>query len=97
MVMWNELEDLRRLENGRRGYLEVKTPILYDEATYATSGHLANYEENIFWVTGHEESDRRFAMKPMNCPGHMLLFGSRLRSYRELPLRFAESSTLHRD
>ena len=97
MVIWNELEDLRRLENRRRGYLEVKTPILYDEATYATSGHLANYEENIFWVTGHEESERRFAMKPMNCPGHMLLFGSRLRSYRELPLRFAESSTLHRD
>src|SRR5439155_7716605 len=51
----------------------------------------------IFWVHSHSESDRRMALKPMNCPGHMLLFGSRLRSYKELPMRFAESSTLHRD
>jgi threonyl-tRNA synthetase len=97
MVVWNTLEDLRRRENLRRGYVEVKTPILYDEDTYRTSGHLANYEENIFWVQSHEEHDRRYAMKPMNCPGHMLLFGSQLRSYRDLPFRFAESSTLHRD
>jgi threonyl-tRNA synthetase len=97
MVIWNALEDLRRRENRRRGYVEVKSPLLYDEHTYETSGHLQNYEENIFWVVGHEESARRFALKPMNCPGHMLLFGSRLRSYRELPLRLAESSTLHRD
>src|SRR4051794_12244370 len=97
MVIWNELEDLRRRENRRRGYSEVKTPLLYDQSTYETSGHLQNYEENIFWVQSHEEHDRRFALKPMNCPGHMLLFGSRLRSYRELPLRLAESSTLHRD
>jgi threonyl-tRNA synthetase len=97
MVIWNELEDLRRRENLRRGYLEVKTPLLYDQETYVTSGHFANYEENIFWVQSHEEGERRFALKPMNCPGHMLLFGSRLRSYKDLPMRFAESSTLHRD
>jgi len=97
MVIWNLLEDLRRRENARRGYLEVKTPLLYDEQTYETSGHLQNYEENIFWVHSHAESDRRMALKPMNCPGHMLLFGSRLRSYKDLPMRFAESSTLHRD
>ncbi len=97
MVVWNELEDLRRRENLRRGYREVKTPLLYDEQTYETSGHLQNYEENIFWVHSHGESDRRMALKPMNCPGHMLLFGSRLRSYRDLPIRLAESSTLHRD
>ena len=97
MVIWNELEDLRRRENRRRGYLEVKTPLLYDQETYITSGHFENYEENIFWVQSHEESERRFALKPMNCPGHMLLFGSRLRSYKDLPMRFAESSTLHRD
>jgi threonyl-tRNA synthetase len=97
MVVWNSLEDLRRRENRGRGYLEVKTPLLYDESTYETSGHLQNYEEHIFWVHTHEESGRRLALKPMNCPGHMLLFGSRLRSYKELPLRFAESSTLHRD
>jgi threonyl-tRNA synthetase len=97
MVIWNALEDLRRRENARRGYVEVKTPLLYDEETYETSGHLQNYEENIFWVQGHEEGEKRLALKPMNCPGHMLLFGSALRSYRDLPFRYAESSTLHRD
>jgi len=97
MIVWNGLEDLRRRENARRGYVEVKTPLLYDEATYETSGHLQNYEENIFWVQGHEQGEKRLALKPMNCPGHMLLFGSDLRSYRDLPFRYAESSTLHRD
>jgi threonyl-tRNA synthetase len=97
MVIWNALEDLRRRENLNRGYVEVKTPLLYDEETYETSGHLQNYEENIFWVQGHAEGEKRLALKPMNCPGHMLLFGSDLRSYRDLPYRYAESSTLHRD
>ena len=97
MVIWNTLEDLRRRENAERGYVEVKTPLLYDEETYETSGHLQNYEENIFWVQGHEQGEKRLALKPMNCPGHMLLFGSALRSYRDLLFRYAESSTLHRD
>jgi threonyl-tRNA synthetase len=96
MVIWNELEDLRRRENAKRGYVEVKTPLLYDIDTYITSGHYENYEENMFFVKGHED-EKLMALKPMNCPGHMLLFGSRRRSYRELPLRYAESSTLHRD
>ena len=96
MVIWNELDDLRRSENERRGYLEVKTPLLYDIDTYITSGHYDNYAENMFFVEQHED-ERRLALKPMNCPGHMLLFGSQLRSYRQLPMRFAESSTLHRD
>ena len=97
MVIWNALEDLRRRENLRRGYLEVKTPLLYDVDTYVTSGHYDNYAENIFFVQTHEEGEKQYALKPMNCPGHMLLFGSELRSYRDLPLRYAESSTLHRD
>jgi threonyl-tRNA synthetase len=97
MVVWNELEDLRRRENLRRGYKEVKTPLLYDVDTYITSGHYDNYKDNIFFVSSKEDSDKQFALKPMNCPGHMLLFGSDLRSYRDLPLRYAESSTLHRD
>jgi threonyl-tRNA synthetase len=96
MVIWNELEDLRRRENEGRGYLEVKTPLLYDIDTYVTSGHYDNYAENMFFVEQHED-EKRLALKPMNCPGHMLLFGSQLRSYRQLPMRFAESSTLHRD
>src|SRR5690348_11766472 len=97
MVIWNALEDLRRRENLVRGYVEVKTPLLYDVETYVTSGHYENYAENIFFVSSKEESDKQFALKPMNCPGHMLLFGSGLRSYPDLPIRYAESSTLHRD
>jgi len=97
MVIWNELEDLRRRENVARGYLEVKTPLLYDVDTYKTSGHYDNYADNMFFVNSKEDTDHQLALKPMNCPGHMLLFGASLRSYRELPLRFAEASTLHRD
>jgi threonyl-tRNA synthetase len=94
MVVWNELEDLRRRENRRRGYDEVKTPLIYDVEVYKTSGHFDNYRDEMFFIPGDERS---YALKPMNCPGHMLLFGSQLRSYRDLPFRYAESSTLHRD
>jgi len=94
MVVWNQLEDLRRRENERRGYLEVKTPLIYDTETWVISGHWEAYRDNMFLIPGE---DRTFGLKPMNCPGHMLLFGSDLRSYRELPMRFAESSTLHRN
>jgi threonyl-tRNA synthetase len=97
MVLWNTLEDLRRRENLCRGYVEVKTPLLYDVETYITSGHYENYAEHMFFVSSKEDSGKQFALKPMNCPGHMLLFGSQLRSYRDLPFRYAESSTLHRD
>jgi threonyl-tRNA synthetase len=96
MVIWNALEALRQRENAGRGYLEVKTPLLYDVETYVTSGHYDNYADNMFFVEEHE-GEKRMALKPMNCPGHMLLFGSQLRSYRDLPMRFAEASTLHRD
>jgi len=96
MAIWNELEDLRRRQNRRRGYQEVKTPLIYDVATWQTSGHWEKYRENMFLIPGHE-GDRTFGLKPMNCPGHMLLFGSQLRSYRDLPIRYAESSTLHRN
>ncbi len=96
MVLWNELEDLRRRENARRGYVEVKTPLLYDVDTYITSGHYENYRDHMFFTHSHGD-EKQLALKPMNCPGHMLLFGSQLRSYRDLPFRYAESSTLHRD
>ena len=96
MVIWNELEDLRRRENRKRGYSEVKTPLLYDVETFITSGHYENYKDHMFFVSS-KEGEKQFALKPMNCPGHMLLFGSQLRSYRDLPFRYAEASTLHRD
>jgi threonyl-tRNA synthetase len=94
MVVWEQLEAIRRRENARRGYLEVRTPIIYDEQTYITSGHFPKFEDLMFKV---EVGDERWAMKAMNCPGHMLLFGSKLRSYRELPLRYAEPAPLHRN
>ncbi len=96
MVIWNELEDLRRRENKRRGYSEVKTPLIYDTSVWVTSGHWEKFRENMFLVAGEGEEPHA-ALKPMNCPGHMLLFGSQLRSYRDLPIRYAESSTLHRN
>ena len=95
MVVFNELEALRRRENMRRGYLEVKTPLIYDKQLWETSGHWEKFRENMFLIP--EEDGTTFGMKPMNCPGHMLLFGSRLRSYRELPIRFAEAAALHRN
>jgi threonyl-tRNA synthetase len=95
MVIWNALEDLRRRENAKRGYEEVKTPLLYDVDTWVTSGHWEKFRDNMFLVPYGEE--RTLGLKPMNCPGHMILFGSALRSYRDLPLRYAEASTLHRN
>ena len=96
MVVWNALEDLRRSENHRRGYVEVKTPLIYDKTVWQTSGHWEKFRGEMFLVAGEGEEPRA-GLKPMNCPGHMLLFGSQLRSYRDLPLRYAESSTLHRN
>ena len=95
MVIWNALEDLRRRENAKRGYVEVKTPLLYDVETWKTSGHWEKFKDEMFLVPYGE--DRTLGLKPMNCPGHMLLFGNALRSYRDLPLRYAEASTLHRN
>ncbi len=94
MVIWNELEDLRRRENARRGYLEVKTPLIYDKVLWERSGHWEKFRENMFLIP---EEDHLFAIKPMNCPGHMVLFADTLRSYRELPLRYAEAAPLHRN
>src|SRR5205823_1338665 len=62
MVIWNELEDLRRRENRVRGYSEVKTPLLYDVETYITSGHYENYREHMFFVTSKEDAERQFAL-----------------------------------
>jgi threonyl-tRNA synthetase len=94
MVIWRQLEAIRQRENTRRGYLEVKTPLIYDAQTFIISGHFPKYEDLMFKldVDGHP-----WAIKAMNCPGHMLLFGSQIRSYRELPMRFAEPAPLHRN
>jgi threonyl-tRNA synthetase len=94
MAIWMELEKIRQRENRKRGYQEVRTPIIYDAETFYTSGHFPKFEDLMFKL---EVDGQPWAMKAMNCPGHMLLFGSRLRSYRELPVRFAEPTPLHRN
>ena len=96
MVLYNLLEGVRRRENARRGYSEVKTPLIYDKALWVTSGHWEKFRENMFLIPGDVE-DQTFGIKPMNCPGHMLLFGQQLRSYRDLPIRYAEAAPLHRN
>ena len=96
MVIYNQLEAIRRRENATRGYLEVKTPLIYDKALWLTSGHWEKFRENMFLIPG-DTDEQTYGIKPMNCPGHMLLFGSQLRSYRDLPLRYAEAAPLHRN
>ena len=77
----------------RRGYEEVMTPQIFDAELFKLSGHYQNYHENMYWT---EIDEREFGVKPMNCPGHFLLFQTRLWSYRDLPVRFADFGRLHR-
>jgi threonyl-tRNA synthetase len=93
MMIWNVLEDLRRRENERRGYLEIRTPQLYDVELWKTSGHWDKYREHMFTL---EAEGRDYGLKPMNCPGHCVLYGQTAHSYRDLPLRLAEAGNLHR-
>ena len=95
MTIYNELEAIRRSENAKRGYSEVKTPLLYDKALWETSGHWEKFRDDMFLIPG--DDDQVLGIKPMNCPGHMLLFGSQLRSSRDLPIRYAEAAPLHRN
>jgi threonyl-tRNA synthetase len=94
MAIYNALEGLRREENAKRGYDEVKTPLMWDVELWKRSGHWEKYGDNLFRI---EHGDSLYGLKPMNCPGHMLLFNTQLRSYRDLPIRFAEAAVLHRD
>ena len=94
MAVWNVLEDLRRSENARRGYAEVRTPQLYDAELWKTSGHWDKFRDDMFTLAIEE---RDFGLKPMNCPGHCLLYSLAPHSYRELPLRLAEAGNLHRN
>ncbi len=92
-VLYNGLLKFLRAEYGRRGYDEVVTPQIFDAELFKISGHYDNYKENMFWTLVEE---REFGVKPMNCPGHHLLFKDRLWSYRDLPVRFADFGRLHR-
>jgi threonyl-tRNA synthetase len=76
------------------GYVELKTPLVYNKALWETSGHWQHYRQNMFLV---QSEDAEMGFKAMNCPGHMLVFASQVRSYRDLPLRFHEQTPLHRN
>jgi threonyl-tRNA synthetase len=93
-MIWNELEALRRRMNEKHGYVEVRTPLIYDSGVWITSGHWEKYREHMFLIP---DGERIYGLKPMNCPGHMLLFNSRIHSYKELPVRYAEAAPLHRN
>ena len=93
-VIYHTLQETIRRMLANNGYVEVKAPLLFSENLFKTSGHWAHYKDDMFIVQGEEHE---FALKPMNCPGHMLIFGSKRRSYRELPLRLSEQSVLHRN
>ena len=93
MVMVRELEKFVTEHLRASGYAEIRTPLLFAQSVYETSGHWDHYREDMFLS---EVDGRLFGWKPMNCPGSMLIFRSRSRSYRELPLRLAEFAPLHR-
>ena len=90
----NILTDYMREKLDRKGYVEIKTPLILDEELWRLTGHLDHYKENMFFV---EDEGRRFGVKPMNCPGAAIVYRSSLRSYRELPLRLAEFGLCHRN
>ncbi|MGI9097876.1 MAG: threonine--tRNA ligase [Solirubrobacteraceae bacterium] len=93
MAIWNALSDLWRTENARRGYREVRTPILYDVELFKQSGHWDTYRENMYFT---DVEDRPMGLKPMNCPAHIQLFKDDRRSYRDLPIRYSEAGLVHR-
>ncbi|MGC4376142.1 threonine--tRNA ligase [Fictibacillus sp. Mic-4] len=88
-----ELENFSRELQEQAGYEEVRTPFMMNQRLWEQSGHWHHYRENMYFS---EVDETRFAMKPMNCPGHMLIFKNKLRSYRELPIRIAEFGQVHR-
>lgn len=92
--LWQEIEQYMRGKFVDYGYQEVRTPTIMDKTLWEKSGHWENYRENMF-TTASENRD--YAVKPMNCPGHVQIFNSDLRSYRDLPLRLAEFGSCHRN
>ena len=93
-ALWQVIEQHMRTELNAAGYKEIRTPLVMDKILWEKSGHWENYKENMF-ITESEKRD--YAVKPMNCPGHVQVFNQGLRSYRDLPLRLAEFGSCHRN
>lgn len=93
MVIMNCLVDFWKKEHTKRGYSEIRTPLILDRDLWIRSGHWDHYRENMYFT---EIDEQPFAIKPMNCPGGMLVYKTQLRSYRDLPMRMAELGVVHR-
>jgi threonyl-tRNA synthetase len=93
-TLWQQVEQYMRGVYRNNGYQEIRCPMILDVSLWKKSGHWDNYKENMFFT---ESEKREFAVKPMNCPGHILTFNSDLRSYRDLPLRYGEFGSCHRN
>jgi threonyl-tRNA synthetase len=93
-TVWQQVEQYMRAVYRDNGYLEVKGPQILDQHLWEKTGHWGKYRENMFTT---ESEKREYALKPMNCPGHLLIFKQGLRSYRELPLRYGEFGQCHRN
>lgn len=93
MVIRNELENFWREEHRKRGYQEIRTPIILNRELWERSGHWEHYKENMYFT---QIDDKDYAIKPMNCPGSMIVYKTAMHSYRELPIRMAELGLVHR-
>ena len=93
-TIWQQVEQYMRRVYQDNGYQEVKGPQILDRSLWEKSGHWENYKDNMFTT---ESENRHYALKPMNCPGHIQIFNSDLRSYRDLPLRYGEFGQCHRN
>ncbi|MED4727587.1 Threonine--tRNA ligase 2 [compost metagenome] len=93
MIIRNELEAYERSLHVQRGYEEVRTPLMMNQRLWEQSGHWDHYHENMYFT---EVDNTKFALKPMNCPGHMLVYKNKIHSYRDLPIRMSEFGQVHR-
>ena len=93
-IIYNQLINFIRNEYNKRGYQEVITPLLYEKSLWVTSGHWEHFREHMFTL---EIEGKEYALKPMNCPSHIVIYKSKSRSYKELPLRIADFAPLHRN
>ncbi|RBP39547.1 threonine--tRNA ligase [Garciella nitratireducens] len=93
MILRNALEDFWRMEHEKRGYKEIKTPMILNEELWKRSGHWDHYKDNMYFT---KIDDKEYAIKPMNCPGAVLVYKTKMHSYRDLPLRMGELGTVHR-
>ncbi|STZ76207.1 threonyl-tRNA synthetase [Bergeriella denitrificans] len=93
-ALWQAIEQHMRRELDAAGYKEIKTPMMMDKTFWERSGHWENYKDNMFTT---QSEKREYAVKPMNCPGHVQVFNNSLRSYRDLPMRLAEFGSCHRN